>query len=79
MNWVPDLWIAFQIIKQKDGRSRGFAFVTMASGQEAQAVVEKFDSYVSVLQSAFKTAKYYQCFGPANLTKGHVKYVLART
>ncbi|OWM64154.1 hypothetical protein CDL15_Pgr018725 [Punica granatum] len=34
-----------EIIKQKNGRSRGFAFVTMASGEEAQAVVEKFDSY----------------------------------
>lgn len=34
-----------EIIKQKDGRSRGYAFVTMDSGEEAQAVVEKFDSY----------------------------------
>lgn len=36
-----------EIIKQKDGRSRGYAFVTMSSGEEAQAVVEKFDSFVS--------------------------------
>ncbi|KAJ0970804.1 hypothetical protein J5N97_018763 [Dioscorea zingiberensis] len=35
-----------EIIKQKDGRSRGFAFVTMASGEEARAVVEKFDAHV---------------------------------
>ncbi|KAK4761633.1 hypothetical protein SAY87_029517 [Trapa incisa] len=34
-----------EIIKQKDGRSKGFAFVTMASGQEAQDVVDKFDSH----------------------------------
>lgn len=36
-----------QIIKQKNGKSRGFAFITMASGEEARAVVEKFDSFVS--------------------------------
>ncbi|KDP29602.1 hypothetical protein JCGZ_19129 [Jatropha curcas] len=34
-----------EVIKQKNGRSRGFAFVTMASGEEAQAVVDKFDSH----------------------------------
>ncbi|KAF8032556.1 hypothetical protein BT93_D1460 [Corymbia citriodora subsp. variegata] len=34
-----------EIIKQKDGRSRGYAFVTMSSGEEAQAVVDKFDSF----------------------------------
>ncbi|XP_021903244.1 28 kDa ribonucleoprotein, chloroplastic [Carica papaya] len=34
-----------EIIKQKDGRSRGFAFVTMSSGQGAQAAVDKFDSH----------------------------------
>ncbi|KAF2308821.1 hypothetical protein GH714_021180 [Hevea brasiliensis] len=34
-----------EIIKQKDGRSKGFAFVTMASGEEAQAVIDKFDSH----------------------------------
>ncbi|GLT81264.1 hypothetical protein SLA2020_526580 [Shorea laevis] len=33
-----------EIIKQKNGKSRGFAFVTMASGEEAQAVIDKFDS-----------------------------------
>lgn len=33
-----------EIIKQQDGRSRGFAFVTMASGEEAQAVIDEFDS-----------------------------------
>lgn len=37
----------FQIIKQPNGKSRGFAFVTMASGEEAQAVIEKFHSHVS--------------------------------
>ncbi|PON48020.1 Splicing factor-like protein [Parasponia andersonii] len=31
-----------EIIKQKDGRSRGFAFVTMSSGEESQAVIDKF-------------------------------------
>lgn len=34
-----------EIIKQKNGRSRGFAFVTMASAEEAQAVIAKFDSF----------------------------------
>ncbi|KAL3497809.1 hypothetical protein ACH5RR_040541 [Cinchona calisaya] len=34
-----------EIIKQKDGKNRGFAFVTMTSGEEAQAAIEKFDSY----------------------------------
>ncbi|KAH6778782.1 RNA-binding family protein [Perilla frutescens var. hirtella] len=34
-----------EIIKQKDGKNRGFAFVTMASGVEAQAAIEKFDSF----------------------------------
>ncbi|XP_022145321.1 30 kDa ribonucleoprotein, chloroplastic [Momordica charantia] len=33
-----------EIIKQKNGRSRGFAFLTMASPEEAQAAIEKFDS-----------------------------------
>ncbi|KAL0550505.1 hypothetical protein IC582_015027 [Cucumis melo] len=33
-----------EIIKQKNGRSRGFAFVTMASPDEAQAAIQKFDS-----------------------------------
>ncbi|XP_073127026.1 28 kDa ribonucleoprotein, chloroplastic-like [Henckelia pumila] len=34
-----------EIIKQKDGKNRGFAFVTMSSGDEAQAAIEKFDSF----------------------------------
>ncbi|KAM7525438.1 hypothetical protein LguiA_015340 [Lonicera macranthoides] len=34
-----------EIIKQKNGKSRGFAFVTMASREEAQAVIDKFDSH----------------------------------
>ncbi|XP_065879751.1 33 kDa ribonucleoprotein, chloroplastic [Euphorbia lathyris] len=33
-----------EIIKQKNGRSRGFAFVTMNSPEEAQMVIDKFDS-----------------------------------
>ncbi|KAL9231192.1 hypothetical protein vseg_006449 [Gypsophila vaccaria] len=33
-----------EIIKNKDGKYRGFGFVTMSSGDEAQAVVDKFDS-----------------------------------
>ncbi|KAJ6851599.1 31 kDa ribonucleoprotein, chloroplastic-like [Iris pallida] len=34
-----------EIIKQKNGKSRGFAFITMSSGDEARAVAEKFNSY----------------------------------
>ncbi|KAG7569253.1 RNA recognition motif domain [Arabidopsis thaliana x Arabidopsis arenosa] len=33
-----------EIIRQKDGKNRGFAFVTMASGEEAQAAIDKFDT-----------------------------------
>lgn len=32
------------LIKNKDGKNRGYAFVTMASGEEAQAVIDKFNS-----------------------------------
>ncbi|KAH0645704.1 hypothetical protein KY285_033746 [Solanum tuberosum] len=34
-----------EIIKTEDGKSRGFAFVTMSSGEEAQAAIDKLDSY----------------------------------
>ncbi|KAG6684423.1 hypothetical protein I3842_12G062800 [Carya illinoinensis] len=34
-----------EIIKQNNGKSRRFAFVTMASAEEAQAVIDKFDSH----------------------------------
>ncbi|KAG1362044.1 29 kDa ribonucleoprotein A, chloroplastic [Cocos nucifera] len=34
-----------EIIKQKNGKSRGFAFVTMASEEEALAAIDKLDSY----------------------------------
>ncbi|KAK7307312.1 hypothetical protein VNO77_40253 [Canavalia gladiata] len=34
-----------QIVKNQEGRNRGYAFVTMASGEEAQAAVDKFDSH----------------------------------
>ncbi|KAH7578624.1 hypothetical protein JRO89_XS01G0406600 [Xanthoceras sorbifolium] len=33
-----------EIIKHKDGKNRNFAFVTMASGEEAQAAIDKFDA-----------------------------------
>ncbi|KAJ6830619.1 31 kDa ribonucleoprotein, chloroplastic-like [Iris pallida] len=34
-----------EIIKQKNGNNRGFAFITMSSGDEARAVADKFNSY----------------------------------
>ncbi|KAI4314487.1 hypothetical protein L6164_027390 [Bauhinia variegata] len=34
-----------EIIKKEDGKNRAFAFVTMASGEEAEAAIEKFDSH----------------------------------
>ncbi|ERN01107.1 RNA-binding protein CP33, chloroplastic [Amborella trichopoda] len=33
------------IIKHKNGKSRGFAFITMDSTEEAVAAIDKFDSY----------------------------------
>ncbi|GMH29798.1 hypothetical protein Nepgr_031641 [Nepenthes gracilis] len=33
-----------EIVKDENGRKRGYAFVTMASGEEADAVVNKFNS-----------------------------------
>lgn len=33
-----------ELIKNNNGKSRGYAFVTMASGDEVQAVIDKFDS-----------------------------------
>ena len=43
-----------QLIKNNDGKSRGYAFVTMASGDEAQAVIDKFDSKVTMSSHLFK-------------------------
>ncbi|KAJ1395640.1 RNA-binding domain superfamily [Sesbania bispinosa] len=34
-----------EIIKNKYGKGKGYAFITMASGEEAQAAVDKFDSH----------------------------------
>ncbi|KAK4364640.1 hypothetical protein RND71_015998 [Anisodus tanguticus] len=51
---VPDIKTVFgeygivddvEIIKTKDGKSRGFAFVTMSTGEEAQAAIDKLDAY----------------------------------
>jgi RNA recognition motif-containing protein len=44
--WFLFLCVEMQIIKQKNGRSRGFAFVTMTTGEEAQAAIDKFNSLV---------------------------------
>ncbi|CAO2838008.1 unnamed protein product [Amaranthus hypochondriacus] len=33
-----------ELIRDKNGRNRGFGFVTMGSGEEAQAVIDKFNS-----------------------------------
>ena len=40
----------------KDGRKRGFAFVTMATAEEAAAAAEKFDGHVS-LYAAYQYTK----------------------
>ncbi|KAI3905036.1 hypothetical protein MKX01_017282 [Papaver californicum] len=34
-----------EIIKQRDGRNRGFAFITMSTGEEARDVINKFNGY----------------------------------
>ncbi|CAN6547175.1 unnamed protein product [Malus baccata var. baccata] len=34
-----------KIIKQQNGKSRGFAFVTRDSGEGAQAAIDKFHSH----------------------------------
>ena len=44
-----------KLIKGKDGRNRGFAFVTMSTAEEAAAAVEKLNSHVSVFTD-------YGCF-----------------
>lgn len=44
--WFLFLCVEMQIIKQKNGRSRGFAFVTMTTGEEAQSAIDKFNSLV---------------------------------
>lgn len=38
-------------MKQKNGKSRGFAFVTMESWEEARAAIDKFNSFVSISES----------------------------
>jgi RNA recognition motif-containing protein len=60
-----------QIIKQKNGRSRGFAFVTMASPEEAHAVIEKFNSYVSInlVNSTFPRENLDNCFQLPNFVE----------
>ncbi|KAK2373955.1 28 kDa ribonucleoprotein, chloroplastic [Trifolium repens] len=37
--------ISVEIIKNKDGKGKGYAFVTMDTGEEAQAVVDKFNGH----------------------------------
>ena len=45
--------LVMKLIKGKDGRNRGFAFVTMSTAEEAAAAVEKLNSHVSVFTVAF--------------------------
>lgn len=42
--WAWFLHVGMQIIMQKNGKSRGFAFVTMEIG-DAQAAIDKFNSH----------------------------------
>ncbi|KAL5973854.1 hypothetical protein ACLOJK_030512 [Asimina triloba] len=37
--------LLYWIIKKKDGRHKGYVFVTMSTGDEAGAAIEKFDSF----------------------------------
>jgi RNA recognition motif-containing protein len=37
-----------KVIKGKDGRNRGFAFITMSTAEEAAAAVDKFNASVVV-------------------------------
>jgi RNA recognition motif-containing protein len=60
-----------QIIKQKNGKSRAFAFVTMTSPEEAHAAIEKFNSYVSITldNSTFLRENFDNCFQLENFVE----------
>ncbi|CAA0825468.1 RNA-binding (RRM/RBD/RNP motifs) family protein [Striga hermonthica] len=69
-----------EIIKHKDGKNRGFAFVTMASGEEALAAIEKFDAYELVgriirVQFSKKFKKPIRK-DPVSLPRGETRYKL---
>ncbi|GER43695.1 RNA-binding (RRM/RBD/RNP motifs) family protein [Striga asiatica] len=69
-----------EIIKHKDGKNRGFAFVTMASGEEALAAIEKFDAYELVgriIRVQFsKKFKRPLRKDPVSLPQGETRYKL---
>lgn len=46
-------------MRKKDGKSRGYAFVTMSSTDEALSAIQKYDSYVCNLVF-FPLVNFYQ-------------------
>lgn len=67
-----------EIIKQKNGNSRGFAFVSMSSPEEAQVAIEKLDSFelsgrIIRVELAKSFKKPYSTLAPTNAPKGETR------
>ncbi|KAH0466387.1 hypothetical protein IEQ34_006490 [Dendrobium chrysotoxum] len=67
-----------EIIKQKNGKSRGFAFVAMSSPEEAQVAIDKLDSFelsgrIIRVELAKSFTKPYSTLAPTNSTNGETR------
>ncbi|KAB2626085.1 29 kDa ribonucleoprotein A [Pyrus ussuriensis x Pyrus communis] len=65
-----------EIIKQQNGKSRGFAFVTMDSGEEAVAAIDKFHSHVCYPELSLQSNLRYLLHCPPNPQVGETCYKL---